>query len=80
MIEDTTVNVEDECYKKYQYELLYAALAQLDQDELELVNLIYWDELSQNKVGEFYGKTQQNISWMNRGVLDKLTNLMSFKK
>ena len=80
VIEDTTVNVEDECYKKYQYELLYAALAQLDQDELELVNLLYWDELSQNKVGELYGKTQQNISWMNRGVLDKLTNLMSFKK
>ena len=80
VIEDTTVNVEDECYKKYQYELLYAALAQLDQDELELVNLLYWDELSQNKVGEFYGKTQQNISWTNRGVLDRLTNFMSFKK
>ena len=80
VIEDTTVNVEDECYKKYQYELLYAALAQLDQDELELVNLLYWDVLTQNKVGELYGKTQQNISWMNSSVLDKLTKFMSLKK
>lgn len=80
VIEDTTVNVEDECYKKYQYELLYAALAQLDQDELELVNLIYWDELSQRDVGECFGGTQQSISKKNRRILDELTNLMSFKK
>lgn len=80
VIEDTTVNVEDESIKKYQYELLYAALAQLDQDELELVNLLYWDELSQSKVGECNGETQQSISKKNKEILDKLTNLMSFKK
>ena len=80
IIEDTTVNVEDECYKNYQYELLYAALAQLDKDELELVNLLYWDELSQRKVGECNGKTQQSIGKKNKRILEELTNLMSFKK
>ena len=80
VIEDTTVNVEDECYKKYQYELLYAALAQLDEEELELVKLLYWDMLSQREVGECSGETQQSISKKNKGILDELTNLMSFKK
>lgn len=80
VLEDTTVNVEEECCEKYQYELLYAALAQLDQDELELVNLLYWDVLSQRKVGECNGETQQSVSKKNKEVLDKLTNLMSFKK
>ncbi len=80
VIEDTTVNVEDECYKKYQYELLYAALAQLDEEELELVKSLYWDMLSQREVGECSGETQQSISKKNKGILDELTNLMSFKK
>lgn len=80
VIEDTTVNVEDECYKKYQYELLYAALAQLDEEELELVKSLYWDMLSQREVGECSSETQQSISKKNKGILDELTNLMSFKK
>ena len=80
VIEDTTVNVEDECYKKYQYELLYAALAQLDEEELELVKSLSWDMLSQREVGECSGETQQSISKKNKGILDELTNLMSFKK
>lgn len=80
VIEDTTVNVEDECYKKYQYELLYAALAQLDEDEKELVKSLYWDVLSQREVGACSGETQQSISKKKHEVLEKLTKLMGFQK
>lgn len=80
VIEDTNVNVESECYEKYQYELLYKALAQLDEDELELVKSLYWNMLSQREVGEYSGETQQSISKKNKAILEKLTNLMNFKK
>lgn len=80
VIEDTNVNVEIECYEKYQYELLYKALAQLDEDELELVKSLYWNMLSQREVGEYSGETQQSISKKNKAILEKLTNLMNFKK
>ena len=80
VIEDTTVNVEDESIKKYQYEILYAALAQLDEDEKEIVKSLYWDMLSQREVGERSSETQQSISKKNYGILEKLTNLMSFQK
>lgn len=80
VLEDITVNVEDECCEKYQYELLYAALAQLDQDELDLLKLLYWDELAQREAGEYCGETQQSISKKNKEILDKLTKLMSLKK
>ena len=80
VIEDTNVNVESECYEKYQYELLYKALAQLDEDELELVKSLYWNMLSQREVGEHSGETQQSISKKNKVILEKLTNLMDFKK
>ena len=80
VIEDTTVNVEDESIKKYQYEILYAALAQLDEDEKEIVKSLYWNMLSQREVGERSSETQQSISKKNYGILEKLTNLMSFQK
>ncbi len=80
VIEDTNVNVESECYEKYQYELLYKALAQLDEDELELVKSLYWNMLSQREVGEYSGETQQSISKKNKAILEKLTNLINFKK
>ncbi|MBQ7008094.1 MAG: sigma-70 family RNA polymerase sigma factor [Ruminococcus sp.] len=80
VIEDTNVNVESECYEKYQYELLYKALAQLDEDELELVKSLYWNMLSQREAGECSGETQQSISKKNKAILEKLTNLMNFKK
>ncbi len=80
VIEDTTVNVEDESIKKYQYEILYAALAQLDEDEKEIVKSLYWDMLSQREAGERSSETQQSISKKNHGILEKLTNLMSFQK
>ena len=80
VIEDTTVNVEIECYEKYQYELLYKALAQLDENEKEIVKSLYWEMLSQCEVGKRNSETQQSIGKKNKKILEKLTNLMSFKK
>ncbi|MBQ3139927.1 MAG: hypothetical protein IJB68_10560 [Ruminococcus sp.] len=58
VIEDTNVNVEIECYEKYQYELLYKALAQLDENEKEIVKSLYWEMLSQCEVGKRNSETQ----------------------
>jgi len=60
--------------------MLYKALAQLDEDELELVKSLYWNMLSQRELGEYSGETQQSISKKNKVILEKLTNLMDFKK
>ncbi len=80
VIEDTTVNVEDECYKKYQYELLYAALAQLDEDERRIILELFWNKRTQTALAKINGISKQTLNEKQRRILEKMLKLMKNKK
>lgn len=61
-IEDRRQDVEQNYMDKEEKEELYAAIAQLTPRQKELVEMIYFEGMSQDKVCEIYGVTKSAIS------------------
>ncbi len=80
VIEDTTVNVEDESIKKYQYEMLYAALAQLDEDERRIIIELFWNKKTQIALAKIDGISRQTLNEKQRRILAKMLKFMENKK
>lgn len=56
---------------------LARALSRLDSDERKLIQLRYFDELSQREVGERLGISQMQVSRLQRRILKKLQKEMA---
>ena len=79
VLEDTTVNVEEECCEKYQYELLYAALAQLDEDERKIIVELFWNEKTQTALAKINGISKQTLNEKHKRILAKMLKMMEGK-
>lgn len=80
VIEDTNVNVEIECYEKYQYELLYKALAQLDEDERRIILELFWNKKTQIALAKIDGISRQTLNEKQKRILVKMLKLIENKK
>jgi RNA polymerase sigma factor (sigma-70 family) len=59
-------------------ETLYAALAELADDERELINALFFDEKSEREVADGYGISKQAVNKRKNVILAKLKKLLNF--
>lgn len=62
--------------EREELERLKAALAQLPPDEWQLIDLLYYQGISQLEAGETLGVSQQAVSKRAKKILGKLRNLI----
>lgn len=80
MLSDTNMNTEDDTIKNLNIEVLHRALTTLTDEEFSIINLLYLSKepLSEEKIGEMLGITQQGVSKRKQSILKKLKKILIF--
>ena len=80
MLSDIDVNIEDDTIKNINIETLHRALITLTDEEFAIINLLYLSKepLTEEKIGEMLGISQQGVSKRKQSILKKLKNFLIF--
>ncbi len=80
MLSDIDVNIEDDTIKNLNIKTLHRALTTLTDEEFAIINLLYLSKepLSEEKIGEMLGISQQGVSKRKQSILKKLKNFLIF--
>ena len=78
VLSDPDTNVEEIADKHFDIEYLHKALSNLTSEEFALINLLYLtkEPLSEEKIGQMLGLTQQGVSRRKISILKKLKKLL----
>ena len=60
--------------KSDEYSSLYGSLSTLSNEELELINLRYFSDLTQSEIAGIWGTNQVKVSRNEQKILKKLKN------
>lgn len=75
-LRDDTPGPEDAVIRNMMVEKLRNCLNSLSDDELELINAIYCDGISEHEFAEKTGRLQQTINYRKKKILKKLRHMM----
>lgn len=80
ILSDIDVNIEDDTIKNLNIKTLHRALTTLTDEEFAIINLLYLSKepLSEEKIGEMLGISQQGVSKRKQSILKKLKNFLIF--
>ena len=70
--EDKSINIEKQVEDKMMISLLYKAIRILPEEDKKLLRLHFFQNLSENKLAEMYGISQQAINKRLRKIYDKI--------
>ena len=74
---EVSESLEDAIEKKMMIEKLHSCIPKLTEKQQELVQYLYFDGLSQEKVAKIFGITQSAVSQRKGTVIKKLKKLMA---
>lgn len=72
IIIDTDYNLENNVIRKMEIEKLNEALLQLSDEEYDLINALFFEQLSLRKYGEIIGKHYTTVQYNRDKILEKL--------
>lgn len=67
---------EDDIINKIYLERLLGVMKQLSKDDRELIDLMFYKNMSEEQIAEMKGVTQQNISQKRRRILGRCYKLL----
>ena len=59
-------------------EAMLKAIKQLDDEEKELINKLFFDNMTERECADYYGINQKNINKKKKRILSKLYKLINF--
>lgn len=76
MIPDTTENVEMQVEKKLMLENLKTCILLLPYESQKIIYLRFYENMTEEQIGEIYGITQQAVSKRISGIIEKIKKLL----
>ena len=76
MIPDTTENVEMQVERKLMLENLKACILLLPDESQKIIFLRFYENLTEEQIGEIYGITQQAVSKRIGRIIEKIKKLL----
>ncbi|MDL2301063.1 sigma-70 family RNA polymerase sigma factor [Lachnospiraceae bacterium OttesenSCG-928-D06] len=76
VIPDLSAALEDTVIEKIINENLHKVIAQLEESERELIDLLFFQEQSERELAQLYGVSQPAVHKRKNKILKKLKNLL----
>jgi len=76
IIRDVYNDVADQVITSMMAESLHSALALLSENERQIINMLYYDEQTEQHCADVFGVNQSTVSRWKQGILENLKNIL----